>query len=119
MSKSRVGKKNSGSRPPVGSPREMISHARPRPSAPPSTVSRHDSASTSDDDLRVGEADGLEHAQFAGPLAHGLGHGVAGHQQDGEKHRAQNGRDDEDDVADLAGPGLNERAFRLGFGFRA
>ena len=70
------------------------------------------------DDLSVGETDGLEHAQFAGPLAHRLRHGVAGHQQDGEEHRAQNRRDDEDDVADLAGPALNERAFRLGLGFR-
>ena len=69
-------------------------------------------------DLAVGETDGLEHAQLAGPLAHGLRHGVAGHEQDGEKDRAQNRRDNEDNVADLTGPGLNERAFRLGLGFR-
>src|ERR1039458_4073317 len=70
------------------------------------------------DDLSVGEADGLEHTQLAGPLAHRLRHGVAGHQQDGEKHRAEDGGDNKHDVADLARPRLHKRAFRLRLGFR-
>src|ERR1019366_8050316 len=65
------------------------------------------------DDLSVGETDGLEHAQLSRPLAHRLGHRVAGHQQDREKHRAQDRRDDHHDVADLPGPRLHERALPL------
>ena len=118
MSRSRVGKKNIGSRPFVGSPREMTSHASPNPSAPPRTVSRHDSASTSPKNLTVVKTDGLEHTQFAGPFAHRLRHGVAGDQQDGEKHRAQDGGDNQHDVADLTRPRLHKRALRLRLGFR-
>ncbi len=38
--------------------------------------------------LPVGEAHRLEHAELVRPLAHGLGHGVARDQQDGEEDRA-------------------------------
>ena len=119
MNKSRVGRKNIGSRPANCSAMTgMISARQSQTQRPADDGEQARFGEHERDDLPVGEADGLEHAQFAGPLAHRLRHGVAGHQQDGEEHRAQNRRDDEDDVADLAGPALNERAFRFGLGFR-
>ena len=65
----------------------------------------------------VGEAHGLEHAQFPDPLPHRLRHRVAGHQQDGEEHRGQNGDQDRADVAHLLHEALGKRALRFGLGF--
>ena len=119
MSKARAGKKNM--RQQAGQCRVAARNDQPRQSQTDSSAEDREQARLGEherDDLPVGKTDGLEHAQFAGPLAHGLRHGVAGHEQDGEEYRAQNRRDNEDDVADLAGPALNERAFRLRLGFR-
>ena len=81
---------------------------------PPTTAISSDSASTSVSTCAVGEADGLQHAQLAGPLAHRLGHGVAGDEQDGEEDRGEDGRDDRADVAHLLGEALDERLLGLG-----
>ena len=51
-----------------------------------------------------------------GAFADGLGHGVAGDEQDGEENRAHDPLGDESDVADLLGEGLDERALRFGLG---
>src|SRR5262245_20946417 len=50
-------------------------------------------------DLSVRESKGLEDGELARALAHGLRHGVARHEQDGEEHRAENGLHDRTDVS--------------------
>jgi hypothetical protein len=119
-SRSAVRKLKRGSSPPVGSPLTVSSQARASPSPPPSPASSAGFGEHQSQHLGGGETDGLEHAEFADALAHGLGHGAAGHEEDGEKHRSKNAGDNEGDVANLPRPGLGERALglRLGLGRR-
>ena len=65
----------------------------------------------------IGETHRLERAKLASAFAHGLRHGVARDEQDGEKDRAEHGDHDCADVADLLREARGHRAFRLGLGF--
>ena len=67
----------------------------------------------------MGEPERLEDADLGYALAHHLAHGVAGHQQDGEEHRAENRHQDGADVADLLGEALQERELGLRLDFAA
>ena len=85
------GRMNTGSAPPVGSPRDTARYPR----RGRCRRRRRRSAATRRARARapgVGEADRLQHAQLAHPLAHRLGHGVAGDEQDGEEHGGEDGR---------------------------
>ncbi len=63
---------------------------------------------------RPGVAQGLEHCEFRDALAHRLHHGVAGEEQQGEEHRADDRADDQADVAELLDEGLVERLLGIG-----
>ena len=117
---SRGGSVNAGSMPPVGSPPCTMSQARNRPEPAADEGDEQRLGQHQREHRRVREAEGLEHGQLAGALAHRLRHGVADDEQDGEEHRRQDGDHDRADVADLLGEALDEPLLggRLGLGLR-
>ena len=103
----------------MGSPRCTISHAAINPSPPPTHRDEQRFREHQRKNPDVGEAESLQHRQFAGAFADGLHHGAGGDQAEHEEHDGCDGNRDRADIADLFGESFNETLFGCRLRFRA
>ena len=96
-----------GSKPPVGVAAEDDHPTQPQSKSASDNGHQAGLGQHHRQDLAVGKTDGFKYPQFAGAFAHGLRHGVACDKKKRKEDRAQNRRNNQSDVTNLAGPGLH------------